>query len=134
MRTDIVRDYSYTATDQERLWREKLGRVADHAMAYSEDLVGAVIVYQRASLAAVDVTWGVASHADLRDAAQEALDGLADFVNVEPMRRALRDLITEIDAELLMEMVTHGDPVAKLPVAENALEEGGDPPRKQRAA
>ncbi len=64
MRTDMVRDYDHTPTAQELQWLEQLARVARAATMHSEDMVGAVTVYQQASLAAVDVTWGVATHAD----------------------------------------------------------------------
>jgi len=133
MKKDIVRDYSYTATDQEILWLEKLGRIADAAMGCSEDLVAPVIVYQQASLAAVDVTWGVASHADLREAAVQALEGLRDYVNVEPMRRGLRKLIAEIDAEERSDVTRAAVPL-DVDEADNALGDGHEPPRKQRAA
>jgi hypothetical protein len=133
MQNDIVRDHSYTPTDRELLWREQLGRIADQAMACSDDLVAPVSAYQHAALAAVGVTWGVASHADLRDAANETLEALRDFVNVEPMRRALRKVIAEIDAEHAA-----GAPgaVGLLDVdeADNVLGEGHAPPRKQRAS
>lgn len=133
MRTDMVRDYDYTPTAQELLWREKLGRVARAAMMHSEDMVGAVIVYQQASLAAVDVTWGVATHADLRQVAQATLDELDGFVNVEPMRRELRELIEEIDAEPADEIAAGFDLAQAMPEGDNAFTDGADPPRKERA-
>lgn len=133
MKKDIVRDYSYTATDQEILWLEKLGRIADAAMGCSEDLVAPVIVYQQASLAAVDVTWGVASHADLREAAQQALEGLRGYVNAEPMRRALRKVIAEIDAEGGSGAAQAGV-LIDLDEEDNTLPADGDPPRKQTAS
>ena len=133
MRTDIVRDYDYTPTAQELLWLEKLARVARAAMMHSEDMVGAVIVYQQASLAAVDVTWGVATHADLRQVAQATLDELDGFVNVEPMRRELRELIEEIDAEPADEIAAGFDPAQAMPEGENSFTDGADPPRKERA-
>ena len=106
MRTDMVRDHDYAPTARELLWLEKLARVARAAMAYSEDMVGAVIVYQQASLAAVDVTWGVATHADLRQVAEDALD----------------------------EIGTGIDSAQVLPEGDNALSDGANPPRKERAA
>ena len=134
MRTDMVRDHDYAPTARELLWLEKFARVARAAMAYSEDMVGAVIVYQQASLAAVDVTWGVATHADLRQVAEGALDELDGYVNVEPMRRELRDLIEEINAEPADEIGTGFDSAQVLPEGGNALSDGADPPRKERAA
>jgi len=133
MERDIVRDRSYKATDQEIMWLEQLGRVANAALACSEDLAAPVIVYQQASLAAVDVTWGVASHADLREAAVQALEGLREFVNVEPMRRALRKVIAEIDAED-GSGAAHAGVLIDLDEEDNTLPADGDPPRKQTAS
>lgn len=133
MEQDIVRDHSYSPTDQEVLWLERLGRIADAAMGCSEDLVAPVIVYQQASLAAVDVTWGVASHADLREAAQQALEGLRGYVNAEPMRRALRKVIAEIDAED-GSGAAHAGVLIDLDAEDNTLPADGDPPRKQTAS
>ena len=133
MKKDIVRDRSYRATDQEIMWLEHLGRVANAALACSEDLVAPVIVYQQASLAAVDVTSGVASHADLREAAVQALEGLREYVNAEPMRRALRKVIAEIDAEDGSGAVSAGV-LIDLDEEDNSLPADGDPPRKQPAS
>ena len=133
MEQDIVRDHSYTPTDQEVLWLERLGRIADAALGCTDDLVAPVIVYQQASLAAVDVTWGVASHADLREAAVQALEGLREFVNVEPMRRALRKVIAEIDAED-GSGAAHAGVLIDLDEEDNTLPADGDPPRKQTAS
>ena len=133
MEQDIVRDHSYTPTDQEVLWLERLGRIADAALGCTDDLVAPVINYQQASLAAVDVTWGVASHADLREAAVQALEGLREFVNVEPMRRALRKVIAEIDAEDGSGVAQAGVQI-NLDEEDNTLPADGDPPRKQTAS
>ena len=122
--------YQPTECQLERM--ERLTQLARHAMGYSDDLVEAVALLQQASLVAVDVVRGDATDADLRAACERCLRDLDGWVNVHPMRRALRTVIEGIDRETALGGGDDGSE-SGVPEVANALPAAGDPPRKERA-
>lgn len=122
--------YQPTECQLERM--ERLTQLARQAMGYSDDLVEAVALLQQASLVAVDVVRGDATDADLRAACERCLRDLDAWVNVHPMRRALRTVIEGIDREAALGDGDDGSE-AGVPEVANALPAAGDPPRKERA-
>lgn len=121
----------YRPTDDQLARRDGLVHLLGQAMAYSEEMAAPAAVFHQVTRAAVDVTCGCATDADLHAAAHHALCLLEQMVEAQPLRRALADVISDLSRS---GSVHCADVLSHLDVDFNALEEGGDPPRKQRAA
>jgi|GEM_PF-2469216 len=121
----------YTPTDSQLERRERLAGLVRQAMGHSDDLVAAVMLLHDAARVAVDVTQGRATDGDLKATAEQSLDRLAGYVNVQPMRRELRAVIDEIECELAAG-VAPGYEMADGAEA-NEVPAGADAPRKERA-
>lgn len=93
-------EQGYRPTEGQLERRERLTGLVRQAMGYSDDLVPAVAVLQDAALVSVDVTRGDATDVDLKASAERCLQQLERYVNVHPMRQALRKVIAQLESEL----------------------------------
>jgi hypothetical protein len=85
----------------EQLWRrDSLVHLLGNALSWGEELALPAAVLHRVARVAVDVTCGEASDVELRAAAERYLGELHVMVEAEPIRRALRGVIDEIDDEM----------------------------------
>lgn len=121
----------YRPTDSQLKRMEALTQIARRAMGYSDDLVAAVAIVQEASLMAVDVVRGDANDAELHTTCGRCLRQLDGWVDVQPMRRVLRTVMTDIESTLAASGQVP-DGFAALPATDNAVERAVEPPRKQR--
>lgn len=89
---------TYRPTDCQVKRRDRLVYLAGQALSYSHEMALPVAAFHQVTRVAVDVTYGDATDADLRAAAEQCLADLDHMVDCVPLRTALRKAIDEIGA------------------------------------
>jgi hypothetical protein len=121
----------YRPSDCQVKRRDNLVYLVGQALGYSREMALPVAAFQQVTRVAVDVTYGDASDADLREAAEQCLADLDHMVESQPLRRALRKVIDEIED---VNATGAGDPLAGVPDTTNELATTDETPRKRPTA
>ncbi len=101
-----------------------LASMVDHAMGFSSELAPAISQFTVVTRVAVDVTYGDATDADLRVAAEQCLVDLQHMAKCCPLRRVLKQLVDSIGQELPNGAGNHADVDALSDEPDNANDEG----------
>ncbi len=107
-----------------------LASMVDHAMGFSSELAPAISQFTVVTRVAVDVTYGDATDADLRVAAEKCLVDLQHMAKCRPLRRVLKQLVDSIGQELPNGTGGHADADALSDEPDNANDEGSLPTQK----
>ncbi len=98
--------------------------MVDHAMGFSIELAPVISQFTVVTRVAVDVTYGDATDADLRVAAEQCLVDLQHMAKCRPLRRVLKQLVDSIGEELPNGTGGHADADALSDEPDTANDEG----------